>query len=284
MALATYESNLKGTQDRYDAIHQYLHSEWFRDQTSPGTFTCEYYLRGCKASVAASACYSEPKPSDCHLNHQGEDYDGTVNGKPLRILFVGIDTGRGSDAVGLLRTDRYGLNDHYRGILKVLMEIFQVRASDDEQERLQVRSLLRRCAQTNTVQCCAPSGGRMGTNSTDVMRENCWRYLKKEIEILEPTLILFHGARVRDPFTESIGREGLTPTPIEGLPECETVRWTVFPNPFTSLLAFFHHPARGHFGKQWPRVVYLLGRFRSQYAASFQDGWTPLGRREWPGI
>jgi hypothetical protein len=280
---ATFESNRERTKDRYDMIHRHLQSEWFRGQAKDSTFSCGSYPR-CKASAGAETCYTEPKPSDCCLNHQGEDYDGVVNGAFLRILFVGIDTGRGSDAANVLRTDRYGLNAHYRGILKVLMETFQVRASGDEQERLQSRQLLERCAQTNTVHCCAPSGGKMRTNSTDIMRKECWRHLKKEIEILEPTLIFFHGARLRGAFSRLIGREGLTTTP-EGFPECETISWTIFPNSFTSLLAFFHHPARGHFGKQWEaRAVPLLGRFRSQHLGILQDNWRPLGRSEWPKI
>jgi hypothetical protein len=56
----------------------------------------------------------------------------------------------------------------------------------------------------------------MQSNITKTMRMNCWSHFKKEIEVLEPTLIWFHDAVAKSSFLEAVRKEGLFPTKLSG--------------------------------------------------------------------
>lgn len=226
-------------------------------------------------------------PDNCGgLAHIGEDYDAATENGELRILFVGYDYGHGHADLRHRQTDIQdysdNLNPHYKGIVKTLIEIYQ------EGGKESWKHLLRRMVQTNATRCAAPDGNRvMKSNTTHRMRMNCWKHFKKEIEVLEPTIIWFHGAALKSPFLQALREERLSlSVPFAQYAEyCGQIEWTVFEKPFSSFLAFFHHPAYGHFGKQWELAARLVAHLRKQGSLPiFNSEWNGRDRKEWPSI
>lgn len=272
--------NKERTADRLLLLERYAKEA----RISPSDFHCRW-LPDCDASLASDL---RLKPENCGgLAHVGEDYDVDVDGQELRILFVGKDYGWGNSELRERQTDIQTYsgepNPHYRGIIKVLMEVFQERSNRNEW-----RHLLRRMAQTNATRCTAPRESQKGvplmkSNITLTMRMNCWAHFKKEIEALEPTLIWFHDADAQFSFLQSIHKEGLSTTELFELQECKQVEWTIFPRPFKSALAFFHHPAFHRFGRQWSLAIDVITRLRENgYLPTFNKDWKPLQQEEWP--
>ena len=231
------------------------------------------------------------KPENCGgLAYIGENYDVLEGGKEFRVLFVGKDYGSGGSDLrerqAKIQTYIGEPNPHYKGIIKVLMEVFQERC-----ERDSWKHLLSRMAQTNATRCAAPRNDQKGkplmkSNITHPMRTCCWSHFRKEIELLEPTLIWFHDAEARPSFSQVARNEKLpTVVPFKQHQECLMVEWTIFPKPFRSMLAFFHHPAYGHFGRQWTMATDLIAQLRgSGYLPLFESDWKSLEKTEWPSI
>jgi hypothetical protein len=254
---------------------------------SPSEFHCNWQPL-CSSSLASDL---QLKPENCGgLAHIGENYDVVIDGKELRILFVGKDYGWGRSELKERQTEIQTYsgepNSHYKGVIKVLMEVFQERCESDSW-----RHLLWRMAQTNATRCTAPRDDQTGkplmkSNITHTMRTHCWSHFRKELELLEPTLIWFHDADAQSFFSQVARKEGLPIiVPFEQHQECLLVEWTVFPRPFKSVLAFFHHPAFGHFGRQWTIATDLIARLReSGYLPMFSTDWKSLEKREWPTI
>jgi len=130
----------------------------------------------------------------------------------------------------------------------------------------------------------------MRTGTTEKMRKNCWEHFRAEIKILEPTLIFFHGDKPRESFLENLHREGVQSRPLligntwEDL--CRKVEWKGpnFPHPFESVLLFYHHPAYGHFFREWEsRVVPVLNELRKERVLPIlSNTWLSLTKTDWP--
>lgn len=127
-------------------------------------------------------------------------YDLSYNGKPIRILIVGKEN-------AYMKNMEYGTspnfkenclnilncinwenkNNHIKGTLMILENILGVK-SDYAYASYALTNLMR-CSFQNEDKLENASN----VNSTSIMKENCLRHLIKEIEILEPTLIIFQG-------------------------------------------------------------------------------------------
>lgn len=281
------------TDHRFQALRQYCEDEAGID---PGEFRC-------------SRCEKLATPKGCTLvkgglAHVGEDYDTSV---ALRVMFVGYDYG--NECAGL-RERRDSIqnihkieNLHYSGIMKVLIEIFQspCRGAEDESKW---QPLLRRMVQTNATRCCAPSNGLipgrllMKCNTTDAMRKACWIHFKKEIELLEPSVIFFHGADLKGSFLANVRQEDVvldevSNNKVSGTAEsnalkthCKQMTWSFSTqHSVKSLLLFFHHPSYRHFGKQWENVLLVLKSLRQQELLPTLDHtWTGRARDDWPPL
>ena len=202
------------------------------------------------------------------LAYIGSEYDAKVNGTDIRVRFVGYDYGNCSATLEARRECIESLNDlnrHYKGIVKLQMEIFEVECGAIEHETIW-QPLLRKMAQTNATRCCAPRDHQMRTHTTTPMRRNCWPHFRKELELLEPTMVIFHGANLKWLVLEKLKEEQIEAKEL--YPEfdgyCREVNWRCFSRPFTSLLLFFRHPACGWFGRQWnPPVVPLVSKLKA---------------------
>lgn len=127
-------------------------------------------------------------------------YDISYNGKPIRILIVGKEN-------GYMKNTKYGTsanfkenslnilncinwdkkNNHIKGTLMILQNIFGI----DSDYAYSSYAL------TNLMRCSFQEEDKIdnvsNVSSTTTMKDNCLNHLIKEIEILEPTLIIFQG-------------------------------------------------------------------------------------------
>lgn len=127
-------------------------------------------------------------------------YDLFYNDKPIRILIVGKEN-------AYMKNMEYGTspnfkqnclnilncinwehkNNHIKGTLMILQNILGA-DSDYVYASYALTNLMRCSFQDENI-----INNVSNVNSTSVMKENCLRHLIKEIEILEPTLIILQG-------------------------------------------------------------------------------------------
>jgi hypothetical protein len=283
----------KATEQRFKDLRRYCEQEAHID---PSKFDCDF-VKFCEGEVGSRGLHLVKGG----LAHVGEDYDVRFDGKELRIMFVGYD--QGNCCAGLeeyrqsIQCFHSAINPHYKGIIKVMMEVFQ-QECDSETDKHLWKPLLRRMVQTNATRCCAPREGSnsrrtMACNTTEDMRRKCWPHFKREIEILKPTIMFFHGASLKTPFMDDLKRDGVSCEPLDGeLGEhCYLLKWT-WADPFESVVLFFNHPApipignRHNFGSQWDKkVVSVLNKLRTLgMLPTLNSAWVPRQRKDWPKI
>ena len=281
------------TDRRFQSLRQYCEEEALID---PGEFHC-CHEKECMSEVGRKPL----RLVEGGLAHVGEEYDIRFGSKELRLMFVGYDYGRGCAGLVQRRHDIQNLvlplNPHYSGITKVLIEVFQATCQGVQDED-EWRPLLKRMVQTNATRCCAPKGNEMRCNTTAEMRRLCWIHFKKEIEILEPTVIFFHGAELIHSFVtnvqtdkqlclEPVYSDGLTETSLsrEFHEHCKQITWATFPHAFESVLLFFHHPSYGHFGRQWDSVLLAVKQLRHMGRLPMLNSeWNVRKQKEWPSV
>jgi hypothetical protein len=141
-------------------------------------------------------------------------------------------------------------------------------------------------AQTNATRCCAPRDGRMRCNMNYGSRLSCWPHFRAEIEILEPTLMIFHGSDLRYPFNECLRRERVEARQVlPGVERCQLIRWTNFRRPFESVIVFMNHPAAAPWHRfDWTNGAEIINRLRPIHLPVFNHQWTPLQREDWPRL
>lgn len=194
------------------------------------------------------------------LPHVGTHFDLTRNGAPFRIVVVGQEYGTRDELVDLVvrRTmiadnrgakSRFlampnlnlkGRNPHMRGCTSVLRLLFgKDVGSDYESEFVQLDGMaihLFDCfALVNFLLCSAllPKGGKRG-RSTRTMQQNCTRHFKRQLELLEPTIIVIQGRAV----LRWMGAA------FDGLSD-EVIQTIQINGRATRLLAFTHPSAHG---------------------------------------
>lgn len=274
------------TSQRFAELRRYCEEVAHID---PGDFRCEF-LADCERGLAEGLALVKGG-----LAHVGEQYDLSIDGKETRMLFVGFDFG--NDCAGLeerrLDIQAYsGIpNPHYKGIIKVMMEVLEQNCETPKDENLW-KPFLKRMAQTNATRCCAPRNGRRKTNTTERMRKNCWIHFKKEIEVLRPTIMFFHGAQLKSSFLENLRSERVSCIPLfqDFQEHCQHIIWTTFNDPFESVVLFFSHPqplwSPHNFGSQWEaEVVPILKRLREVgILPTITTEWRSRQRKDWPSI
>lgn len=168
--------------DYLDAVKSYYETEGILSTS----FTCEL-----KGACATSGSDSGPKSA-----HVGSRYGLGVP----RMLFVSLDAGwadpsaeeRTPEAVRE-NTERVGIKDsapntHWYRTCELAREIL----SQFKQELRQtcLGDITPYFAHTNASKCC-PSGS--GGNASSVAYLNCHRYLKREVSVLDPDVLVTQG-------------------------------------------------------------------------------------------
>lgn len=190
----------------------YMQNVLAKSTNGEGDFRC-HHCTECKASYQSEAgLFSEGQ-----LNAPGTHYDLTVDGKPLRIVVVGQESGAGvahldmddrraalahaaAEQRFVAEPGHKARTQHIKGITNVLRLLFGkglgtayadefVTLADGERVHL-----LHCFALVNYLLCSAHSTKRSKRGeSTATMRRNCNEHFRATLEILEPTVVIVEG-------------------------------------------------------------------------------------------
>lgn len=177
-------------------------------------FICEHH-RACRASVSSFSFF------EGQMSHVGKHYDLLVDGRELRVVVVGQEYGQPLTRIDLQgRTamidgaaDRgfRGRNKHMRGTTSILRLLLgRPLGTGHKGERLfagdqRTAHVFDGFALVNALLCSAVEGRKTKGESSPLMRTNCARHFRLTMEILEPTVIVVEGQRVRDWIGGSLG-------------------------------------------------------------------------------
>jgi hypothetical protein len=214
----TVRSDPSATEDRYRRLSNYMAGEVL----APHGFCC----------ASESACRGSLKPdlefSPGQLSFLGRHYDLTVESVPLRILVLGMDTGRTDTSVGLdqRRQQIYDRipeafnkrNSHMRGTtlaLRVLLGRESWDTPGDEYLALDHARvhLLDAYAMANLRLCSATKPPTTTSRATTMMSRNCLRHLRATIELLEPTIVVTQSVAIRRRIDSASAQRLVEPTP-----------------------------------------------------------------------
>jgi hypothetical protein len=141
----------------------------------------------------------------------------------IRVVIVGIDHEHGHHDYQERRDEILGyqrgqpnFNQHYRGVVKTAaailgsatgcMECAKANRCLHLSRNIGQPCVLEMFSQPNLLRCA--NGQNATSKATPEMRRNCARLLVEELEILKPTLIVFHGAKLHKPFQKALSSRG----------------------------------------------------------------------------
>lgn len=224
------EVDLRATSRRTRKLAKYVESNLLRD----GDFICPTY----------DSCLRSRRPGDDFregiMSHVGRRYDLVRDGRPLRIVVVGQESGlpkrseftqrvslearyrQTHDVAGLERryyaVDGYqGRNPHMRGTTTALRLLLGADAGSDREGEL-LRPVKGRpfhlfdgFALVNRLLCSAGPAGTSQGKPTKMMVTSCERHFSATLSILEPTIVILQGVKV-----SAWARDTLVPTRPRG--------------------------------------------------------------------
>lgn len=188
----TWEIDFEKTRWR----HQQLSDMYRLERLNANNFACKYY-RYCKESQKEEGIVKQYAGGTAALMPA---YDVYYNNQAIRVLVIGKETGYMPNTVygtsDDFNTNNNNVlncinwkkkNNHIKGTLYILQSIFNI---DTEY-------VYASYALTDLIRCSFQKSALISNVSnvhdTKVMRHNCIEYLIKEIDILEPTLIIAQG-------------------------------------------------------------------------------------------
>jgi len=207
--------DLKRSRQRIAQLRRYVARNLLHDDD----FLCSYF-RDCKRSRRPGDAFREGT-----MSHVGRHFDLQLNGRPLRIVVVGQESGwarrpafrrrvnmaqRSAAVLGGSGVDhRYYAdaehgprNPHMRGTTSALRVIFgQGLGSDWHDEWIQPANggpfhIFDGFALVNRLLCSASPVGSSQGRPTKTMLANCLEHFEATLRILEPTLIVLQGSLV----------------------------------------------------------------------------------------
>lgn len=148
------------------------------------------------------------------LSHVGHHYDITENGKPWRVLVMGMETGRSREHVTLaertleqqpvIAAEPRSRKPHMKGTASALRLAFGRTPGTDRRGELldlantsQPAHVMDAYALVNIRLCSAVATGTTTSRGTPTMTANCLTHLAATARILEPTLCILQGGSAR---------------------------------------------------------------------------------------
>lgn len=188
----------------------------------PGRFRCPS-LASCKASALGGHPAGSVSYYKGQLSHVGDHYDLVEDGHPIRILVLGMETGRKKEDVTLQERSREQrpvmLDDpsarkpHMKGTTSALRLMLGRRPGPDlEGDMIDLAGgprvhVMDAYSLANIRLCSAVRIGSTSSMGTDIMSANCLRHLAETVRILEPTLCILQSARTRAALTPQISSQ-----------------------------------------------------------------------------
>lgn len=216
------------------------------------------------------------------LSHLGKFYDIEMDGVPLRILVIAMETGRTDTGVTLPKRRQQVLkraaepardrNPHMVGVTHALRTLLGRPMGDDSpgewldlgdgHDRVHMFDAF---AMANIRLCTSVKAGTTNSRPTPVMTRNCVRHLSETIRILQPTVCVVQGTDIPRALAPIVThRRMLTPHLAEV--QISGVR---------TLMAEFSHPTA--WGEQnwgrWSNMPYL----RDTVIPTLKEARTSLG-------
>lgn len=244
----------------------------------PRRFGCRHY-----DECDASTDHSLARGQGCRMSYVGSHYGCDIAGITFRLVLVGIDHGDfDSSTYESCRTGLeqwyqrggYAFNPHYAGVAKTAAAVFgktgeyckkfckkSCRKSRDPKA---TQCVLDRVAQPNMVKCAPSDQVGRTSRATWTMQVNCAHHLINELKLLNPHLVVFHGANARGVILPTLTTVGMYPTPINSRSDRHgPVLYDV--KSIGSRFLFLNHPTRGWLNRQWntvvvPNLKYLRGQ------------------------
>jgi len=252
----------------------------------PHEFKCPKYE---ECNLSHGDRYPLDHGNTCLMSYVGPEYGLPVPGGKFRLVIVGQDHGC-TDLHGDYADCREGreeyyyrnrkrFNQHYRGVIKTaaailgetgqycLKECWNDRKCAGAKPPGGRRCVLLSFAQPNLVKCV--SAPDMTSLATPIMYGNCSRHLVHELDVLTPSLVVFHGSGAQGLFCDAVENEGgKRPTPVEGSPTSwgREILFRVLRDDFKYYVLFLYHPSRGWLAKQWSEVELALKWLRAKGA------------------
>ncbi|MGB2567116.1 hypothetical protein ACPFP2_01495 [Micromonospora citrea] len=208
----TFASDTVATTRRIQRLRQYMAQNVLAPS---GQCICRK-LGSCRQSVLPSrrtASGARAAFAAGQLSHVGHHYDLLVDGRPMRILVIAMETGRSREGVTL--EERHaevmhsaglpftGRNPHMQGVTSALRTAVGRRpGADREGEHLPVHGLRKAVhlfdafAMANMRLCSATDPGTTRSRGNATMSRNCSPHMAATIKLLEPTLCIVQGAAV----------------------------------------------------------------------------------------
>lgn len=230
----------------------------------PRCFDCQHYST-CNERLATEGTTLDLGNSVA-MTYVGTQY-GNLPDAP-RLLLVGLDHGaedRGFDfrdrraQIQQFKEGRDRFNPHYKGVIQTASAALTPLVACDVRctsscswsQTREGPCALDFLAQANLVKCSASTSFK-GTPLISL----CVNWLVEEINILEPTIIVFHGVAAKWAFPKAVADAGWSLTPIEGS-SCSDLFWLHGP-PRAAAVLFLHHPSASR-PNQWPNNWPLVG-------------------------
>jgi len=198
-----------------------------------------------------------------------EAYVGTNYGKPFKILFIPLDIGgecknlkdRRRELEKEAEVDNLRRNRCWH-ILETLKALKILLEKEDKDEDSVLQEILKegRYSMINSAKCCL---GKNMNQAPWKFFNNCKEYIKAEVEILKPDIIITQGRRAADVF------ELLYPDELKDKGE-----WferegdiTVNGNHKALVICAVHPSARGRWKKKWnsfvsDRLLKIIDKFK----------------------
>jgi hypothetical protein len=259
----TFEVDLAATRRRISRLRRYVQGHLL---TEDREFICPH-LPECAASVRAGDAFREGT-----MSHLGRRFDVLRDGRPLRVVVVGQESGwaRGAGSrarnsrvslaeryatvvedTGLARADyaHDGLgprNPHMRGTTSALRVLFGTGLGSDPAGEYVEPVNGRRFhifdgfALVNRLLCSAGPANSSQGRSTGTMRDRCAEHFQATLGMLEPTIVVLQGAAVRR-WTEDVLVPARTHSPT---------LYTATVGGHPTLVCAFSHPA-AHGPQRW---------------------------------
>ncbi|MEO8291676.1 MAG: hypothetical protein ABI635_00940 [Actinomycetota bacterium] len=219
---ARIEVDLRGTRRRRARLRRHVAQNLLDDGED---FLCPHF-KECKRSRRPGDVFREGT-----MSHLGRRFDLTIDGRPLRVVVVGQESGWAKAPLGRRITlearyqaihDRSGIerryyadsehvarNPHMRGTTSALRAVFGKGLGTDHEGEF-VRPSNGRAfhifdgfALVNRLLCSAGPRGSSDGHPTKTMLGNCEEHFRATMSILQPTLVILQGKKV-DVSTRSI--------------------------------------------------------------------------------
>lgn len=202
------ELNISSDKNSYEQIKNDL-EKLYKSYYCSNNGACKYYDDCLKAAQENNY---EPKYNFNHAVRLGENYPLIVNDKEVRIVVIGkesLEENTSVESPGRLAVnfDKIGgVNPHYRETYRILCKLMNYNWDFEKNENIEKGNYRRRpdaaltaFALTNMYRCAFGEYNKKGfkIHRTDEQHKRCGEILRKEIEILKPTILLIQNADLK---------------------------------------------------------------------------------------